>query len=84
MTHLCSEHNRVLALRHLDVSKILTPLSGFGFILCRKKRRLKCCIVYTDKHVHVVQIQYKQHNVRGQFFMAHFVFTVFVELVESC
>jgi len=51
--------------------KILTHLSGFDFILCRKKHRLKCCIVCTAKHVHV---QYKQHNLRGRFFMTHSVF----------
>jgi len=50
--------------------KISTPLSGFGFTLCRKKRQLKCCIVCTDKHV---QLQHRQHNPRGQFFMAHSV-----------
>jgi len=53
------------------VYKILTHLSGFDFILCRKKRRLKCCIIYTGKDVHV---QYKQHNLRGHFFMAHAVY----------
>jgi len=47
--------------------KILTQLSGFGFILYKKKQRLKCCIVCTAKHV---QVQYKQHNLRGRFFMA--------------
>jgi len=45
--------------------KILTHLSTFGFILCRKKRRLKYCITCTAKHVHV---QYKQHNLRHRFF----------------
>jgi len=34
--------------------KISTLLSGFGFILCRKKRRLKCCIVCTDKRADTV------------------------------
>jgi len=52
--------------------KILTQLSSFGFMLCRKKRRLKCCIVYTAKRVGL-HAQYKQHNLRGQFFMAHSV-----------
>jgi len=44
--------------------KSLTHLSGFGFISCKKKRRLRCCIVCTAKHVHV---QYKQHNLRSLF-----------------
>jgi len=30
--------------------KISTPLSVFDFFLCRKKRRLKCYILCTDKH----------------------------------
>jgi len=45
--------------------KILAHLSGFGFILCRKKQQLKCSITYTAKHVHV---QYKQRNLRCWFF----------------
>jgi len=50
--------------------KILTRLASFSFTLCRKKRQLKYYIACTAKHVHV---QYKQHNLRGQFFMAHSV-----------
>jgi len=32
--------------------KILKDLSSVGFILCRKKQRLKYCITCTAKHVH--------------------------------
>jgi len=43
--------------------KISVHVSGFGFTLCIKKRRFKCCIVCTAKHA---QVQYKQHNLRGR------------------
>jgi len=33
--------------------KISTTLSGFGFILCGKKQRLKMLIVCIDKHVQI-------------------------------
>jgi len=64
-----------MLLRYFDyivifLYQILTYLSGFGFILCRKKWQLKCCIVCTAKHLHV---QYKQNKLRGRFFMAHSV-----------
>jgi len=53
--------------------KILTHLSSFSFILCRKKQRLKYCIVCTDKHVHVqcsqskgsVIMAYSVHRLSG-------------------
>lgn len=44
--------------------KISTHLSDFGFIFCRKKQWLKCYIVCTVKYV---QMQYKQHNLKGRF-----------------
>jgi len=53
--------------------KSSTPLSGFSNILCRKKRQLKCYIVCTDKYVH---IQYKQHNLRGRFFITNSVLSM--------
>jgi len=60
--------------------KILTCLSGFGFVLCRKKRQLRWCIVCTDKHVHV---QYKQRNPRGRFFVAHSVYACEIQIVKA-
>jgi len=70
---LCENASVMLPSYRNILFKILTHLSSFGFILCRKKAKIEipyCLYSYTCR----LHVQYKQHT-EGSVFMAHYVTT---------